>query len=362
MLARLVSGGSRHHHVVVSLGELDTVGHFMTEGGTKVHTLRLGSSSGLISGIPRLIRLIRREAPDMVQGWMNHGNLMAASVQPWSGGVPIAWNIRQTLAAGHCDKWKTRKLIRLNARLSKRPEVIIYNSFAGAEQHEAIGYAHDRRRIIPNGFDLGVFSPLGARRHLLRQKLGIGEGELLVGLIARFDPWKNHRAFFAAASQVVAAGHPVRFLLAGKGMESDNGRLMAMLKDAAVAERALLLGERLDIPELTGALDVACNVSLGEGFPNCVGEAMACAIPCVVTPVGDNCEIVGSTGVVCGGTSADDIAHGLLRLIDAGTDEMRRRGQAARDRIAERYSLPAIVADYDSLYDEVVPCSKATAA
>ena len=65
-------------------------------------------------------------------------------------------------------------------------------------------------------------------------------------------------------------------------------RAATVAQELGLVERIHLLGERLDMPRLTAALDIAVSSSHAEGFPNVIGEAMACAVPCVVTDVGDS--------------------------------------------------------------------------
>jgi len=286
---------------------------------------------------------------------MNHGNMVATLGQLAHGPrVPLMWNVRQTLDAGHHDKWLTRKLIRFNAFISGRPDVIIYNSRAGAAQHEAIGYCADRQRVIPNGFDLDAFSPLAGRRLGVRRALGVREDEILIGLIARFDPWKNHSGFLAACSQIAEAEPKARFLMAGAGMDAGNVQLSQLMQDPKVAARSLMLGTRDDINELTAALDIACNVSHGESFANTIGEAMACEVPCVVTDVGDSSWIVGNTGIVCSSGDAGAVAAALREMIAIGDAARRELGRAARQRIETNFSLPAIVEEYDQAYEQLV--------
>jgi glycosyltransferase involved in cell wall biosynthesis len=114
------------------------------------------------------------------------------------------------------------------------------------------------------------------------------------------------------------------------------------------------------MPRLTAALDVATTTSAyGEGFPNVVGEAMACGIPCVVTDVGDSALIVGSTGKVVPTRDPDALAAAWRALLDSGTETRMRLGLAARRRVEEHFSLPHIVTRYQLLYEEMTATGRA---
>lgn len=360
MLAKLALGGGTHEHVVLSLGAIGPVGEELAAAGIRVHALNVGRRGRNLSGLFAVGGLIDRERADIVQGWMSHGNL-AATAAHWltRRRSPLLWNIRQSLSVPNCDRWTTRRIIAANARLSGRPAAILYNSTQGALEHEAIGYARQKRRIIPNGFDLERFQPSPVARCTMRRDLGVRDDEILIGLIARFDPWKNHEGFFAAASQLMASQPAIRFLFAGSGMTRENPRVVQLMADPRLAERSLLLGDRSDIPAITNALDIACNVSHGEGFPNTIGEAMACAVPCIVTDAGDCREIVGDAGTVCVDKRPPTIAAALSAMIDLGEQGRLHLGRLARERIEHHYSLSAIVARYDALYEEAAEASAA---
>ena len=89
----------------------------------------------------------------------------------------------------------------------------------------------------------------------------------------------------------------------------------------------------------------------GEGFPNVIGEAMACGVPCVVTDVGDSARIVGDTGRVVPAREPKALARACLELLELGRDGRRQLGLAARWRIETFYSLQAVAGQYGRLYE-----------
>jgi len=361
MLYKLLSATDRARFdpIVVSLIDRGTLGERIEALGVPVYTVGMAPGCPTPAALWRLIRLVRRLQPDLIQGWMYHGNVAALVAGGFAPGrVPVLWNIRHTPYDLKAEKRMTAALIRLGARLSKRPVRIIYNAQVSARQHELLGYTADRRRVIPNGFDCGRFKPSETARLKLRRLLDLEGETLLVGLIARWHPMKDHANFIGAAERLAARRPDVHFVLAGRGVDGSNFALRKLVQEAGLVRQVHLLGERSDMPEITAGLDIASSSSSwGEGFPNVVGEAMACGVPCVVTDVGDSAWVVGDTGMVVPPRDADALAGAWAALIELGPEGRARLGQAARQRVITEFSIDQIAKQYEALYLEVLNVS-----
>jgi glycosyltransferase involved in cell wall biosynthesis len=342
--------------VVVSLMDGGTIGRRINALGVPVVTL------GMRRGMPdpfaliRLARAVRRIRPIAIQGWMYHGNLAATlAARCTSDKIPVFWNIRQSLYEIRKERSITRLTIRLGSWLSSIPEKIIYNSKISALQHEAMGYKPEKSIVIPNGFDLQEFRPDSRIRQQIRRELGVPNDAVAIGLVARWHPMKDHANFLGAASLLLQQDPHVHFVLVGKGSTKNNGEVWKLASKLSPFDNIHLLGERRDIPDILASLDIATSSSAwGEGFPNVVGEAMACGVPCVVTDVGDSAVIVGETGLVVPPRAPADLATAWMKMIVFGREIRQRLGLAARQRVAENFALDVIFREYQALYDRVV--------
>src|ERR1700748_2779488 len=101
-----------------------------------------------------------------------------------------------------------------------------------------------------------------------------------------------------AAAMVAAERPDVRFVCVGHGKESYLQELKQLSRTLGLENKVHWIQAKSDVREVYNAIDVFCSSSLSEGFPNVIGEAMACARHCVVTNVGDSALVVGDTGVV----------------------------------------------------------------
>jgi glycosyltransferase involved in cell wall biosynthesis len=134
-------------------------------------------------------------------------------------------------------------------------------------------------------------------------------------------------------------------------MDGSNGQLGGWIGAAGLADAVRLLGPRSDTPQVFAALDLLVSSSAyGEGFPNVIGEAMACGVPCAVTDVGDSVLIVADTGLGVPPRDPQALAGAIGRMLDEGPAGLAERGRAARERIAAHYDLPRIAARYGELY------------
>jgi len=337
--------------VVVSLRDIGPTGRLLQRAGIEVRALELPHLRA-VHALPAAVHWLRSWRPDLIQGWMYHGNVAAiGAAAVLRRRVPVVLGVRASLTRLSGEPWALRATIGLGARLADRAAAVIYNAQAARIQHEAIGYPARCGLVIPNGFDTERFAPDPSARLAVRRELGLPEGASLVGLFARWHPMKDHATFLRAAARIAAARPEIRFVLAGTAVDARNARLLAMIAAQGLGAQVALLGERADLPRLTAALDVACLASSrSEGFPNVLGEAMSCGVACVTTDVGDAAAVVASPGAVVAPGDADAYARAVIAAIDVSGTERALRAQALRRRVIEHYSLDAVARRYADVY------------
>ncbi len=350
MLARLVTRTDRSHFrsVVVSMTDTGTVGPIIAGAGLPVEAL--GIRRGMIDprGVTRLIGLLRRYRPDIVQTWLYHADLLGLIAHRLGYAPRLAWNIRCSDMAG---PGFVRAIL---SRFSALPDRVIINSLAGRRFHESIGYHPRRWDHIPNGYDTAMLRPDETARSRSRAALGLDPSAIVIGMAARYHPMKDHAAFLAAAARQAAARPDIVFVLLGAGIEPANRDLVRAIEAHGLMPRLRLLGERADMNAVYPALDIATLTSAyGEGFPNVLAEAMACGVPCVATGSGDAAEILGEFGIIVPPHDPQALAKGWQRMIALGHEGRRALGIRARARIVENYDLDQVVRRFEALYCEI---------
>lgn len=337
---------------VVSLSDKGKVGEWLEAAGIRVEALNLQPGKIPAWGTARLIRVLESFDADLLQGWMYHGNLAVSLAAPLLRYRPdIVWGVRQSLYDLKKERPLTRAVIWTCAKVSRQPAAIIYNSNVSRAQHESRGFSSTSSLVIPNGFDLPHVAP---PKSLVRTALGLPVDRTLVGLVARYHPIKDHALFLRAAA-LVAKRHPQAFFVfAGHAVDAQNSKLTRLIASLGLADRVRLLGEIEHASELIGALDLLCSASRGEAFPNVVAEAMAAAVPVVVTDIGDSAEIVGEAGHIVPPRDARSLAEAIAELIARGPAARAALGAVARHRVADRYRLQDVVRRYEQVYEEVI--------
>lgn len=367
MLLRLVTHPEDDvRHTVISLQDGGAYGEEMRKAGVAVHCLGM-SRSGLPSPMAflKLVAHLRNEKPDILQTWLYHADLLGLLAGRLAGVPHIVWGLRCSAMEMAAYRRSSGMVLRALARLSSFPDLVLANSRAGIADHRALGYRPKAWGYIPNGFDLAEWRPDPGAKAELRIKLDLPPDRLLAGLVARFDPQKDHATFLAAAADVAKARPDVSFLLAGLGVEADRSPFAEAAAHPPLAGRLHCLGDSEDLQRLMPGLDVlVLSSAWGEGFPNVIGEAMASAVPCVTTDVGDAAAIVGETGLSVPIGDARAMAMAILAELGLPTEERFRRGAAARERISRLYSIQHVVDEYRRLYhhltsltDGKIPCA-----
>lgn len=292
----------------------------------------------------RLMRLLRTERPTILHGYLDISNLLALLAKPLSPETRVVWGVRASNAdLSHYD-WLGRLVSRLEGRLARYADCVIANSWAGKAHAVTRGFPAEKIVVVPNGIDSKKFSFDAVGRQRMRENWGITDGECVIGLCARLHPVKDHPTFLKAARQIVERHSSARFVCVGDGPADFRRGLHELARTLGLDGRLIWAGTQDDMPAVYSAFDVACSSSSsGEGFPNVIGEAMACERICVVTAVGDSARVVGDTGLVVAPGDPAALAAACLRLIFRPIDTRQLLGAAARARIVAEFGVEKLV-------------------
>jgi len=322
--------------------------------GIPVTTLGIRRGDSLFSGLTKFRQAIRGFRPDVIQGWMYHGNLATILACVLAPGCPAtAWNVRHSLYDLDYERLMTRQVIRANRIFSSSPDVILYNSRLSRKQHETFGFTALNGQIIPNGIDMHRFCFSHDARIQIRSELGVPADAQIVGHVARLHPMKDHAIFVRAAVDIAFRYPAVHFLLSGRDVFLKN-KTFEPLIPVHVRNRFHLLGDRSDVSDLMCAMDIFCQSSWSEAFPNVLGEAMASGVPCVATDVGDSTMIVGDTGIIVPPRDKEALRAGIEKLLMMPLNERYALCVNARTRIEVNYTLGSIVDQYAALYETLM--------
>lgn len=354
MLEKLILTSQRcspdWQHAVVALGPVGTVGERLKGAGIEVLALDIRGPGSLLAGALRLWRLLRGPwRNSTVQTWLYHADVFGGLIGRLAG-RRVYWNLRQTLPPANEIKRTTRWVIRVGAKLSGwLPHAIVCCANSVARSHVQAGYAARRCVLVDNGFDLDRMRRDVKGRAELRSQWNVVETERLVGVVGRLDPLKDHVTFLSAIEIAARRIAGLRAVLVGRGVDTDSG-LRARIAAAGLESKVLLVGERRDVAAVMSALDVFVLSSRSEGFPNVLGEAMACEVPCVSTEAGDARRVLACDEFVAPVADPAALAARIEAVCALSAGERAQLGERLRKRIADHFTIDLAWERYRALY------------
>ncbi|MGA9774279.1 MAG: glycosyltransferase [Blastocatellia bacterium] len=311
----------------------------LTEAGIDLLSLEKRGRWDVPGFVRRLVQLIRRQRPDVLHSYLGIPNILTALLKPVFPQTRMAWGVRASNMDFDRYDWTARVSYRIECRLSRFADLIIVNSQAGLEYAATNGFPKETMMVIPNGIDTAAFEIDPAARAKVRAEWRVAGDEILVGLVGRLDPMKDHPTFLQAAARLAKDRKDLRFVCVGDGPLDYREQLHAMGRSLKLSDRLIWAGARRDMRAVYNALDMMVSASsYGEGFSNVVGEAMACGVPCVVTDVGDSAWIVGNSGEVAPPRNAEALGSAIARLagkVGAGACDRHSN----RQQVIERFSV-----------------------
>jgi glycosyltransferase involved in cell wall biosynthesis len=328
----------RGHAVTVALFRLH--GELLAELDSKVlvHGFEKKGQADIVGFLLKLRRFLKEERADVLYSFLGVPNLAGVAMKGSGLGLPVVWGVRASNMDLNHYGTLSKVCHLLERKLSCFADLVIVNSKAGRAHAIRQGFSADLLSVVHNGIDTGLFRPNNLAGADLRSEWGVTSDMILVGVVARLDPVKNHEMFLRAAKRALESGLPFHFVCVG------NGPLLSKLEmltgSLGLSAKVTWPGERIDMPAVYNALDILCLSSSSEGFPNVIGEAMACGVPCVATDVGDVQLAVGGSGMVVNVGDVEGFSSALI-----ATSEQIRTGTSpdVRARIEELFSVERMV-------------------
>lgn len=359
-LVQLVSRMDRRRFAptVISLSGAGTLGARLKASG--IPGVEIGMKPGRLN-LKRLWRLrgaIAARRPAIVQTWLPHADLLGTIAGRAAGVRTICWNVRCAELERADHPRSLFVVLKVLASISRQTACVVANAHSAVRAHSALGYMPKQWRVIPNGFDTDIFVPSPEHRRQFRQAHAIPADAPVIGIVGRFHPMKDHATFIRAAGLLRRHVPHIRIVLVGHGIGTDNLSIMNELRDAGVADAAVLLPSTSTPQFIYPALDLAVSSSYSEGFPNVVAEAMSSGVVPIVTDAGDSARIVGDAGIVVPPRRPDAIADAAMKLLAAAPADREALGAAARAQIRDNFSLASMVQHYEELYAELTGASR----
>ena len=324
---------------VAALSGRGEVGKWLDAAGVPVHYVEMRSKLEP-RWFARLVRLLRRERPDILHTFLFHANAagrlanLFARVPAVVSSVRVAERRRKShlyvdfltqalVDAEICVSEGVREFTARRARISESKLVVIPNPVEPLETTRT--------------------------RDETRRELGASTTDKVVLSVGRLDVQKGYEYLISAATGILRRRSDVIFAVAGEGPA--RGALEEAVRAAGIAERFRLLGWRADVADLYSAADVFVLPSLWEGMPNALLEAATFALPMVATDVEGTREIVedGRAGLIVPPGDAAALEGAIERVL-ADRGLAQKIGQAVREYVGREHGMEAFLEAHESLY------------
>jgi sugar transferase (PEP-CTERM/EpsH1 system associated) len=342
----------RFRHAVVALTEITDFRDRVKRRDVEFVALNKPPGQGVWQ-FPKWYRLFRRMRPEIV----HTRNLAALECQipAWGARVPIRIHGEHGRDVGDLDgSNRTYQRVRRIYRPFVHHYLALSRDLANYLSSE-IQVPQSRITQVYNGVDTTRFQP-APRGPIPIQGCPFHPAQhWIVGTVGRMQAVKDQvmlaRAFVHAVELEPAIKDRLRLVMIGDGPL--RAQAQAILQDVGVAELAWLPGERSDVADIMRGLHAFALPSLAEGISNTVLEAMASALPVIATDVGGNADLVvqGETGDIIAAADPLAMARRILHLVHE-PDQARLKGIAGRQRVESQFSMPAMVRNYQRVYDD----------
>ena len=226
---------------------------------------------------------------------------------------------------------------------------IIAVSPAAAENLTDAGISKKRITVMMNGVT-PVQRKTPEQTAALRKQWGVRDGEFVLGILARIEPYKGHLHILEAMKQLTDEGRSLRLLVAGTG--TYEAELRQQAQDMGIADRVSFMGFQSDVAGVLSMLDLQLNASYGtETSSLSILEGLSMGLPAVVSTYGGNPWLIddGQDGLLFENRNSDHLARCIAQLMDQ-PDTLAAMGQRAVEIFHQRFTAEIFAQNIEHVY------------
>ena len=364
---RSLNAGGAERQLVLTAKALSGLGHSVTVltfydggvyanelSGTRVQLVSLQKNGrwDVIFFLLRLRRVLCDQSADAIYSFLVTANIFSVVMRPFIPATRLVWGVRASDMDLEQYDWLARLSYWTECRFARFANAIVANSNAGMKYAIVNGFPKEKMVVVPNGIDANKFRPDKAAGKQLREAWGVSENEKLIGVVGRIDPMKGIPTFLEAAKILKNQNSNIRFVWVGTGEENLEKSMCQLASKSGLDDVLIWAGRHSDMVAVYNAFDIASSSSsYGEGFPNVLGEAMACGVPCVVTNVGDSALVVGDIGAVVPVKDSQALVVAWNNLLMLNDEEIQEKKTAARSRVVNKFSVAKMISSTEAVLD-----------
>ncbi|SDB82836.1 glycosyltransferase [Williamwhitmania taraxaci] len=346
MLIKIINEDSDNEHRIVVLIDRCPLSPLLKRGNN-VYPLFNKKSFNVIRASYRLIKVVKDYQPDILQSWMYHAEIIGLLVKLFRPSIKLFWNVRCSTKEWLSLNFRNRILFKILQLGSKLTSGIIVNSkhevlFLGKSSYPLIKVIY-----IPNGFSIPDIIDKNLARSKLLEHFKLSGDVVLIGMVARFHPQKDHYNLIDAFKLLVVDFSNAHLILVGDLFDSE---FKKFISEAGLASNVHFFGTTNKVFEVISGFDIGVLSSFTEAFPNVIGEYMLASLPVVATDVSDVREIMGSFGRVVSPRNSYALYKGLSEMVHLSLEESKKIGRLSRQRIIDIYPIDKIARDYILTY------------
>ncbi len=297
----------------------------------------------------KLIINLNKIKPDIVHSFLDSPNIFLSFTKIFANKYVLLWGIRSSKMTLKNYSYLRQATKVLENLLSKIPDGIVFNSYNARDNLKFL--FKNNYSVIQNGIDTEHFRHSSTYREKYRNLWMLDKTIFVIGMIARFDPKKDHENFIQAAAIISKKLPKLRFVL----ITNKKSNLIKLIKLYNLNEYFLVESGISETNKIYPAFDInTLSSAFGEGFPNVLAEGMSCEVPTIATDIGDSKEIINNNQLIAPPKDPNALANCWMRLYNISSSERALIGREQRDRIVNHFSKDIMIKKSEQLYTNYI--------